>query len=384
MSDINLLPERERATEQKEHAQSQRVPVSRGVEFTPGAASALPSARGGNFFRNLFRRVPSAPAPAKTVAAPTPQPSSTDAVERSRSAGSPATPKAIIPSRSGAPSEHPEDHGLGVASAAMAAPSAPQPARQPVPAEDPRITASLEKAKPLPGKPKSWSAWLSRHDDAAQGDIEPGKPPMTSLLPKEYLRASHHTLAYFQLSIAFVVSGGVVALSLWLLLGYETAVQAQLDQARANGVTADGQVAALERQKNDALVLQHQIAAARALVDAHIQWTKALAFLESKTVPDVQFTALAVDAQDGRANIQAIGASFAALARQLLVFQNSPEIQRVTITSGKTKGDTQGIEFDIELRFSPEVLRTGSATSVTSEHRSPTLPAAPVPVPATP
>jgi len=160
------------------------------------------------------------------------------------------------------------------------------------------------------------------------------------------------------------MSVGFIALSFWLLLQYEISEKVKFQNAKEDVTIIDRQISAKSKEQQQATALQRRVDAAAALLNHHVHLTKALAFLESKTIPDVAYTSLAVATDTGALTIDADARSFTAIARQLLVFQQSPEIQKVTITGGEAKEQGQGVSFHIDLALFPDVFLEKAAENV--------------------
>lgn len=355
MSEINLLPQEDRAREQKERVLASRIVESQRVPLTAG--SMLPKtqrATRGHLLQRLFGKTPpdlgqqavqevQSPAPVSGVLHP-PQ----------------AKPKSSFLKRWLGIPEKPTVEAMTASKAPEAAiPGAISPTEPPKPEVPPHAVSApvAERAGSFLLLLKKLLANVLKKRDRNE---ENGKPLVTSLLPHEYVRASYHALAYTKVIGALFVSSGIVALGFWLLLGYETVAEAQFDQAKTAAATVDQEVRALDREKTEALRLQNKVDAASKLLDAHTRWTRALTFLEGKTVDNVQYESMTVDAS-GKVTLKAVGASFSALARQLVVFQNTPEVKFVSINKGDADTEGRGVQFDVALEVFPEVFQNQKA-----------------------
>lgn len=321
MSEINLMPEQDRQREQRErsaHAGPEKSPL---VSYTAGQRAPSKPLPRGNFLWRLFARKP------KDLPMPAPEVPISEA--RSHAAGEPPPP----PKGNGA--------GTKTVEAASAPPRPPTPSPEGTLKE--KITAFFGQGEKIVRRSKS--------------EEEFGKPPVTSLLPKEYLRSSRHALAYIQLALALLTSSGIVALLFWVVLQYEIAVRAQLETQKNEVAVIEREIASRGKARGEATTLQRRVDAAQTLLDRHLRWTKTLAFLEAKTVPDVRFMTLAVDAKTTRLSLDAVGASFSALARQLALYQQTPEVKAISITSGEVKGEQREVAFQVQLELFPEVIQ---------------------------
>jgi len=342
VSEINLLPQEDRAREQKERVLASRVAESQRVRLTQG--SLLPKAQKaarGHLLQRLFGKTPP------------------DLGQQAVRDGVYSPPVSSVPEPPQARQKSsflkrwlgiPKKPTVGAAISSKASEAVASPAISSAESiqreEHPQAGSFLVLSKNL----------LANVFQKHHRKEENSKPLVTSLLPHEYVRASYHALAYTKVIGALLVSCGIVALGFWLLLGYETVARAQFDQAKTAAATIDQEVRALDREKAEALRLQNKVDAASKLLDAHVRWTRALTFLEGKTVEDVQYESMTVDTS-GKISLKALGSSFSALARQLVVFQNTPEVKFVSINKGDAADAGGGVQFDAALEVFPDVFQ---------------------------
>ncbi|MBI2636836.1 MAG: hypothetical protein HYW81_01445 [Parcubacteria group bacterium] len=106
-------------------------------------------------------------------------------------------------------------------------------------------------------------------------------------------------------------------------------------------------------------VLYRKAAATRELLGNHLSWHAFLGKLEEVTIPEITYISMAASTE-GIMNITAFAGDYTGLARQIVVFQQTPWIKDITITSASRveESPTQaaGVSFDISLSISPDAL----------------------------
>ncbi len=119
------------------------------------------------------------------------------------------------------------------------------------------------------------------------------------------------------------------------------------------------------REKETSLVQPRrtgkQLAAARALLAGHVQWTKFFGFLERNTLPNVGFTQLRSETL-GTVTLEADAASFAAAAEQIVALREATDVIESVETGGinadvSDSGTLRNVHLTLVLRLKPNYLR---------------------------
>lgn len=167
------------------------------------------------------------------------------------------------------------------------------------------------------------------------------------------------SLALLVIAVAGAFLGTALVLGVWLML-----ITEEEGRMSASVQAEKMTLAALSRTMEDATAERKSaterlgtIETARALFSRHIYWTRFFRFLEAVTLPDVYYTNLAVDPA-GNIRLTAIGRNFSAVARQLLAFEESADVEtiRTTKAAAEISESMPGVQFDLALTVKPELL----------------------------
>lgn len=167
------------------------------------------------------------------------------------------------------------------------------------------------------------------------------------------------SLALLVIAVAGAFLGATLVLGVWLML-----ITQEEGRMSARAQTEKMTLAALSRTMEDTTAERKSaterlgtIETARALLSRHIYWTRFFLFLEAVTLPDVYYTNLAVDPA-GNIRLAAIGRNFSAVARQLLAFEESADVETIHMTkaAAEISESIPGVQFDLALTVKPEFL----------------------------
>lgn len=172
--------------------------------------------------------------------------------------------------------------------------------------------------------------------------------------------ASHPpSFAFFMITIVGAFLGTAIIFGAWFIFlsGEEERVVAALDSGQTALATVKRAMAETQAERKSAEERLGTIETARALLAHHIYWTRFFHFLEAVTIPDIYYTNLAVD-PTGSIRLAAVGRDFSAVARQLLAFEESPDVEtaRTTKAAAEMSGSVPGVQFDLALTVKPELL----------------------------
>jgi hypothetical protein len=157
-------------------------------------------------------------------------------------------------------------------------------------------------------------------------------------------------------------SGGILFLSLVIYLGlafgYQPYLQSQLSSTK-------DQVSALQNSistsdQTQLIDFYSQIANLQALLQNHALTSQLLTWLEKNTEVNVYYTSMNLTT-GGHVLLQGIGASEADINQQLAIFENSPEVSSVAISTvdAPQLGST-GWGFNVLLVMNPSVFTSSS------------------------
>ena len=110
-----------------------------------------------------------------------------------------------------------------------------------------------------------------------------------------------------------------------------------------------------------ALEMQKYLGIIQQLLDNHLYWTKFFTFLEKYTISDVYYANFSMAGTE-KLVISAVGKDYESVAKQLVNFQKAPDfIKNVSINNASAvinyeKGKYEGVDFNIDLEFMPEIF----------------------------
>ncbi|MFH0819986.1 MAG: hypothetical protein V1892_03065 [bacterium] len=194
----------------------------------------------------------------------------------------------------------------------------------------PPLSAGGKKKEKAPLKPKKF------------------KSPSISFIPENEVSAK---LKFFKK----IFLGEIVVLLFCFLLGFSYLI---LLWYHANLMTKSSnleikiselkeKIARNQKEEEMMLIDQKRIKAAQVLLDQHIYWSNLFDLLGRYTVDDVYYKDFAVSDFE-KITLQAVGADFRSMARQLLVFSQAKDyIKDVKISSGSYS--ITGVSFTINL-----------------------------------
>lgn len=182
------------------------------------------------------------------------------------------------------------------------------------------------------------------------------KPVQVSLLDEQFVSAMQvnvgkrkFTLAFLTVFFALIFAG-----SYFLLDRAETAVaqeKSQVDASYGQLKTEIGQAQTKWASYQD---LEPRLLAFNELMNKHMATSRVFDFLERNTLSDVSYANFSMD-QTGKVTLSATAASYPAVARQLAIFKDAPEI--LTADANAFAGDKEkGVAFQLSLQFKPDSL----------------------------
>ncbi|MBI2636835.1 MAG: hypothetical protein HYW81_01440, partial [Parcubacteria group bacterium] len=182
-----------------------------------------------------------------------------------------------------------------------------------------------------------------------------------NLLSAEYTRTFQNVNPLAVLLSWAVVTALVAGVGYGLLALYEVRATARLAEAKRVASALEETIATYEDLSAEDSVLRRKVAAAQELINDHVSWHAFLGKLEEVTIPEITYTSMAASTA-GVMNITALAGDYTGLARQMVVFQETPWITDITITAATRveESPTQppGVSFDMSLEVSPDVLFT--------------------------
>ncbi|MEK7164427.1 MAG: hypothetical protein AAB779_00610, partial [Patescibacteria group bacterium] len=154
-----------------------------------------------------------------------------------------------------------------------------------------------------------------------------------NLLSGEYAQAfaQQNQTAFFAYA-----AGSAVALVVVVYLGlhlYQMQKAGQVERSQAANVELEGAINSFNDLDKEDKLLGRKVGVIKELLMAHISTRSFLEKLESVTIPEVTFLALAAS-QEGGVTVTARATSYTALARQLTVLQeDTPWVKEVSVAA---------------------------------------------------
>lgn len=163
-------------------------------------------------------------------------------------------------------------------------------------------------------------------------------------------------------TVMLIIFLAVVLSYLGLEFGYKPFLNRQLNtlENQAN----DYQNSIVSAGSQNYINLYSQIINIESLLKTHVNPTAFLSLLASLTDPHVSYSSLNVNAARNEINIGGTAASYAVLASQLQIYENSPEITRVILQSSASNGSS--VTFEVSLLVKPDIFAYSQASSTTT------------------
>lgn len=157
---------------------------------------------------------------------------------------------------------------------------------------------------------------------------------------------------------------------LGLRLGYAPFLNGQIESLD-NEAKKFSQEISLERQ-NEIALFYSQISNIKTLLGNHVTPSKIFTLLEEKTLPTVYFDKFELKSQSREMVLSGKTRSMSDVASQIMVFQEMPEVSKVTMKNAFADGS--GVwSFELDVIFTaaffgePVVAGSGSATNSTNQ-----------------
>lgn len=213
------------------------------------------------------------------------------------------------------------------------------------------LIAFLKRFKIIPGK------GLKVLSDSTRSMLD------VNLIPKELIR-------YPELEFPKrLFRSGIIVLSsvLLVIIGYlgitlyQLRINQQIKNIEKEIVSINQEVALYDQEKASALAMQKYLEVIRQLLDGHLYWTKFFTFLEKYTIDEIYYTDFSMTGTE-KLVISAVGKDYESVAKQLVSFQKASDfIKNVRIDTASAiinyeKGNYEGVNFNIDLEFMPDVF----------------------------
>ena len=219
--------------------------------------------------------------------------------------------------------------------------STPLPVAPPAPSRKERSAGSLRVTTPIEEETPS-----ETHLDLL--DVAGAERPLRAMT---WARAVRPTVIVVLLVLAGV--GGILTALLLEARAQEQQAAQIAEETRRLRVEIQGTTATRTRIEQQLA----EVESVRTLLRQHVRWTRFFTFLEAKTLPDVYYTNLSVTGV-GHVQLSSIGRDFSAVARQLLAFEQDPDVVAVRMTRAATETaeQTPVVRFDLELTVRENLL----------------------------
>ncbi|MBI5254411.1 hypothetical protein HY932_01360 [Candidatus Falkowbacteria bacterium] len=112
-----------------------------------------------------------------------------------------------------------------------------------------------------------------------------------------------------------------------------------------------------ESSQSDFVKISKRFAAVKSLLDKHVYWGKFFNYLESYTLPAVDYNDLVAE-DNGKITLSAVADDYTQMALQLKVFQGANDfVKKVEINSGSLTGTKPGqVGFQVNLELADQFL----------------------------
>lgn len=198
------------------------------------------------------------------------------------------------------------------------------------------------------------------------------KPVQVSLISEEDVLVYHidipkrrWTLGLLAVLFMALIGGGY-----WLLSMRTAEARAVLTELDRQISVTDSAISQAETKWSNYHDLQRRLVVLGDLMDQHVIVTRAFDLLEQRTVPTVGYRSATLSA-NGNLSLDVAANSYESAARQLVAFQESPEVIKVDASSFNAQIDGESgvptlVSFQLTLQLSKEALREFSLPQIES------------------
>ena len=247
-------------------------------------------------------------------------------------------------------------------------PPAPKPFFKPVEPKKPFVWPKFsifKKKVKLPPKDKTVNFVKSNLENKKSTQPEKREKSVyldINLIPEDLSKMPERRFSE-KLIITGIVFSALVLAIIFGYLGltwYQIIITRQIQDVKDEIVIIDSQIKTYKDDEKNARELQAKLKLIEDLLNNHIYWTKFFSLLEKYTIDEVYYTNFSMSGRDLLV-ISAIGKDYAAVAKQLLVFNEAKEFVKSARVDGASaviekSGDYTGVTFSINLEFQPDVF----------------------------
>lgn len=151
-------------------------------------------------------------------------------------------------------------------------------------------------------------------------------------------------------TFSFTIFGLVFLTYAGLNFGYKTFLKSQINDVRSELEALESQVTS--EQKENLATLYSQVANIRELVEDHSLTSKFMDSLESMTSQNVSYIDFDIDTENREVSITGVAASYDDLVSQLVLYEQSPDIESLTLEKAALDGSI--VSFSLEMVVSEE------------------------------
>ncbi|MBI2050613.1 MAG: hypothetical protein HYT31_02300 [Parcubacteria group bacterium] len=230
---------------------------------------------------------------------------------------------------------------------AVAAVAAPKPAVQ----SKARLPARAVKPAALPVEPGVTGETEAPVHRLSHFDV--------NLLAAEYTETFKKSNPFAFLGAGAGIFALAVALAYGVLQMYHMRAQTALAQEERVVAALSETIATYEDASGQDSALREKAEASRELIGNHVSWHSFLGEVEAVTIPEITYVTF-VASTKGTMLVSAFARDYTALARQIVVFQETPWIRDITITQATRVEESAttpaGVSFDMSLEIDEGVL----------------------------
>jgi hypothetical protein len=165
-----------------------------------------------------------------------------------------------------------------------------------------------------------------------------------SLMPEELQGKATASLRRLLLimGLVLVVESAIVGTAWYLVKSYSDKQAAKLETLVSNVRTVQEENSMLEETASGVASFGPQIIASQAALDERLAWTPLFRYLESITLPTVQYLNFRADVNNGMLYLTCVSQSYRDAAEQITLYKNSEMIADAEVSSVSATTDEDG------------------------------------------
>lgn len=182
---------------------------------------------------------------------------------------------------------------------------------------------------------------------------------MVNLMPEHKISFKDVNWGRIVKMLLVSIGGAATVTVLWylILLDQERRDQEAFDELQSAIGALNVQIAQLEDDQKESLLLKNQLDLAGGLLDEHIYWTQFLDLLEDMTLDGVYFSGFSATIdEEGIIELSGSAVDLETIYWQRETFEDNDAVMAVVVTSAQPTSEGLA-EFTIQLAINPEIWR---------------------------